>query len=72
MTEILAYGYANSTSCLRTIETLVFSYVEALSLMDDEMQINIPEGLFTAKQANVISIAAKDLQKTEHIMPCLV
>jgi hypothetical protein len=33
--EVLAYGNATSTSCLRTMETLVFSYVEALSLMDD-------------------------------------
>lgn len=60
--SILAQGNSNSSSCLKTVETLAFSYIEALSLMDGNKLI-VPQGLFTEQQTEVIKLAGKDLIK---------
>lgn len=61
---MLANGYANSTSCLKTIEALVFSYVNAIQLMQvaSGTKFRIPDGLFTEKQSDIIKLAANDLE----------
>lgn len=47
---ILAYGNSNSQSCFKTVETLVFSYTEALGLMEEGSSVvHVPEGLFTMR-----------------------
>lgn len=55
MVSILAYGDANSESCFKTIETLVYGMVEAAFLMRDDQPFLIPEGLYSDNQVKIIT-----------------
>ena len=45
--EILALGGVEASTCSKTVHTLAYAYVEALSLLDADGYFEIPEGLYT-------------------------
>jgi len=72
--EALAFGNHTLTSSHKTLEMLSYAYIEALSLLTEENKIDIPEGLYTEKQQDLIKRASRDINNTQrsHHIPCLV
>ena len=72
--EALAFGNHSFTSSHKTLEMLSYAYIEALSLLTEENKIEIPDGLYTEKQGELIKKASRDINNTQrsHHIPLLV
>jgi hypothetical protein len=54
-------GNCNTSNSYKTLETLSFAYTEALSLLQSDGKLEVPEGIYSASQADIIEKAGRQL-----------
>ena len=72
--EAIALGNCSTASSYKTLETLSFAYTEALSLIQSDGKLEVPEGIYSDSQAEIIRKAGRSLaqMKTPHQLLSLV
>jgi len=54
-------GNCNPSSSYKTLETLSFAYTEAMSLLQADGKLEVPEGIYSDSQADIIEKAGRQL-----------